>query len=79
MAKLRDESPPDWPPRLSTYDPRVWCCVPRFESERAHWLYDSGGAPFGRTTSGKARILPFIQELARTGPLACVCRRSNDD
>lgn len=74
--RLDDEQEPDWPLRLRAYDAAVWCCVPRWESERAHWLRDNGGAYFGRTASGKARILPFIQELARTGPLACLCRRS---
>jgi hypothetical protein len=63
-----EEAAPDWPTNLEAYDPAVWSCVHRWESARAHWWYDNGGAPFGRTASGLARRLPFIQEMVGQGP-----------
>jgi hypothetical protein len=71
--------PPKWPPHLKTFNPESWCCVRRWEAARAHWWHDAGGAPFGRTQSGRARRLPFLQLMVGKGPLVCGCEGIADD
>ena len=85
MAEYRArEREPELPPHLKKYDPEAWCCERRFEAARAYWLRAHDGAYFGRTPSGKARELPFLQAGVGRGPWPLgrcghEVERSNDD
>ncbi len=64
MADFRNDSGPDFPPRLARYraedgwaDRDEWWDA-RVDFAREHGVY-------GRTASGKGKILPLLQEMAR--------------
>jgi hypothetical protein len=62
MAKFKSDDAPQFPPYLAEYRPGDgWADRDEWWDARVQFARDHG--VFGRTASGKGKILPLLQEL----------------